>query len=351
MIKMTELAGGKEHTMGRWIIALALTVLFHIGALQGFPAIFALAPIPERSNEIEIEIVQIPVDEQFVEVNEVAPENIPDETSNYSFQDQQAATPELAEETTENVPKIKDGEEEAHKIVQGKVRLDEQSEMTGLFDDIEDSNADQPESGVPAMPKPSQQEQEAIVSKGGEGVSLPEIEGIEEETDQNSPKILDITPLEETEEFVTTLTPSPIESKTPKPRPRPRIDLSKVSGPIRNSDISASRRGVVSIDAKFSQFGEYQQRMFEAIVYQWYKLAERITLGAGDVPSEVEIFFYVNREGQVVGLKQKRSSAGYLSSFICEDAIKSRAPYGVWTEAMVASLGEKTEVTITFNYR
>lgn len=337
----------------KWSLAIVASLVFHLLSYQASPLLFQFPALQALENEsIEIEMLPKlePEEEQFVEVNENAPENIPDDTQNYSFQDQQAASPEPAALSTKNLAEI-EGEEKAHKIVKGRVQEEIPQETTGLFENIEDSKVEIPVEGAPSFIQPKVSEQLPIEKGEGEGVFAEATEGKEEETEKTE-KVIDITPVEtDLPESINAIALQNTPQVAPKPKPRPRLDLTKITGPIRNSSVSTSRQGKVSIDARFSQFGEYKQRMFEAIVYQWHKLADRITLGAKDLPSEVEIHFYVTSDGEIIDLKQTRSTSSILASFICEDAIKSRAPYGQWTDDMVKTLGDKTEVTITFNYR
>ena len=336
----------------KWFVAITTAIILHLASYQIFPYFLYFNKIEKLKDDfIEIELVESQQKEkQFVEVNEQAPENLPDQTDSYSFQDQQAANPETTSDQKRKVPEIVDGDQEAHKIIEGKVDPTPQPVTPGIFQDIDDSSEISEESGSPQILAKISKEQLPIEAKDGEGVFAKAEKG-EEDKNNLIKKTIDLTPMDPNLYPLNSVDPNRLKNLSPKPKPRPKLDLSKISGPIRKSDLSTSRIGSVAIDAKFSKFGEYKQRMFEAIVNQWHKLAERITLGTEDLPSEVEIHFEINFKGEISNLKQFRSTTGMLASFICEDAIKSRAPYGEWSKDMIQNLGNQTEIKITFNYR
>lgn len=101
---------------------------------------------------------------------------------------------------------------------------------------------------------------------------------------------------------------------------------------------------------EWAPFTEYTQALLTAVQVQW----ERIVADAKLAPAKagtVTVRFVLNRQGNlarvvgVTGLDDEPARAA------CFSAIAARAPYGEWTEAMVAALGEEQELALTFTYR
>ncbi len=137
----------------------------------------------------------------------------------------------------------------------------------------------------------------------------------------------------------------------PAPRPRPRLSMKIPAGPLLDSNKASSNAGVVSVDSRFSEFGAYQQRMIEAISRQWNLLGSRYDLSSA-YGSQVMIEFSLNTEGELVNFKIIFSTSTNTGSGLCEQAIQSTAPYGVWTQEMVNALGtQPQQVRINFLYR
>ena len=90
--------------------------------------------------------------------------------------------------------------------------------------------------------------------------------------------------------------------------------------------------------------------MVAAISLQWNKLVYNANLQSIPV-STVHIRFILNKFGQIESIEVKENNAGQLPAFLCTDAIESRAPFGPWTEAMITTFGDETDVNIRFHYR
>ena len=137
----------------------------------------------------------------------------------------------------------------------------------------------------------------------------------------------------------------------PAPLPRPRLEIPRPPAPLRESLGGVSRLGVVAIEAKFTEFGAYQQRMMEAISAQWNLLAGRYHFTSRDLGTRVEVVFSLDKDGVLKDFKIEGSSASRAATLLCQDAVISRAPFGPWTEAMVRMLGDETPVRIRFFYQ
>ncbi len=136
---------------------------------------------------------------------------------------------------------------------------------------------------------------------------------------------------------------------TPAPRERKMVTRRASNGPLMKSRGAASRMGAVGVDANFSEFGGYVERMLEAIEARWNQLGDRYGI-AGEVGTTVQIVFKINAKGEVTDYLVKNSSASRTGTLICQDAILSRAPFGEWTLDMIRVLGDEQTVTITFHY-
>ncbi len=137
----------------------------------------------------------------------------------------------------------------------------------------------------------------------------------------------------------------------PAPKPRPRLSMKIPAGPLVDNPNAASKVGVVAAESRFSEFGAYQQRMMEAISRQWNLLGSRYDLSSA-IGSQVAIEFSLNTEGELVDCKIVFSTSTNTGTGLCEQAILSTAPYGVWTQEMVNTLGaQPQQVKIKFWYR
>lgn len=232
--------------------------------------------------------------ERYVETNStLVPEDSPEKTNNFGAQSQQAAQEMLADSwKKDNAPTI-DGEDEIFsKIVEG-------------FED--------PEEGIAGVPDLIREEEVIVV-------------------------------LEEKEESVVGL------KVRPKPRPRPRIKKLLV-GALNKHDGGAEKMGPVAVDARFSQFGTYLEKMFEAIRYQGMILFSDYSPTAADLNCDVLLSYSLDENGNVSNLKVEFATASNLAIILCKDSILSQAPFGAWTEEMKMVLGKEQKINFGFRMR
>ncbi len=281
----------------------------------------------------------------FVETNPDAPENTPDKTANFSNRNQQSAQPDPAKEKdAENRPSVK-GQDEiknesaivagnmakpqqgaaaAREVVKDdtkqetkeqKVRA-EQVPLSG-FEKREGKEEDGIASNVSTLTAPSNQAQQAVEgtrdAKDAEGGLLA--------TTQNS-------------------------KAQPKARPRltparPTILSNRITG--------VANIGILGIDARWSEYGEYMQELIEIVQTQWYRILEesRVSPPHG---SHVFVTFKINWKGetQVVTVEETSGKQGVFS---CESAITDPQPYRKWTDQMIAVLGDEQTITFSFYYQ
>ncbi|MGN0835478.1 MAG: hypothetical protein ACI4QA_06610 [Candidatus Spyradosoma sp.] len=143
--------------------------------------------------------------------------------------------------------------------------------------------------------------------------------------------------------------PAPAADDVPDPGARPRIaPPAGLRLLTMKSNTATNEIGAVSLDAKFSEFGDYTQRMLEAIQAAWYLACERSSVRARGT---VVVRFTLCADGTLKGSEVLHSSAPELAAYACRDAVESRAPYEPWGEEMTAMFGEEQTTVISFHYR
>ncbi len=352
----------------RLLVAAAITLFFHAllflvlrdSLLQGGPL------LQEKKPTYHIKLTPLeeppPLPDHYVEANPEVPQNKPDDTVNFSSRDQQAAQPEKPEEIGPS-PALDGEDPDSNKIVSGEFPDPSQQEplITGGSSigaqPVPPTPADLANQTLtpPALPDAlkaeglNEGEGIAAYTEVGEAEKLPE-----EDPDPTAPVTMNPLSMmmQQAQRDPTSEGAQQIGPQAPQPRPRPRVRIETQPGPLRKSNTGVTNEsGAVSWDAEFSEFGDYLQRMFEAIGLRWNELNRYGQAGLSEVRSYVQIQFYITREGQVQDLEIVRSTAGEAAKWRCIDAIQSNAPYFPWTTDMAEILGERQPVRVTFHYR
>lgn len=138
-----------------------------------------------------------------------------------------------------------------------------------------------------------------------------------------------------------------------QPQPRPQVDRSLLPYLTRRSAGNVARFGELALeaDSRFLQFAKYHRTMMEAIVQQWYNLAEEVNLSSADTGSVVSVSFLLQADGQIEQLEITGTSARNVPTIICKDAIASRVPFAPWNEQMIDILPQPFPLKISFHYR
>jgi outer membrane biosynthesis protein TonB len=147
----------------------------------------------------------------------------------------------------------------------------------------------------------------------------------------------------------------PVPKAAPAPTPanpdRPRASIpSGTAGLLLRNSVGVNRAGAVAIDARFSQYGDYTQRMLEAIQSSWWSISERSQF-EGVNRGRVTVRFRLHRDGTVTDATILSNEVTRVMSLACKDAVMAPAPYDAWRADMVALYGESDIVTINFYYR
>jgi len=147
----------------------------------------------------------------------------------------------------------------------------------------------------------------------------------------------------------------PVPKTAPAPTPadpeRPRASIpSGTAGLLLRNSVGVNRAGAVAIDARFSQYGDYTQRMLEAIQSSWWSIIERSQFESLQ-RGRVTVRFRLHRDGTVTDATILSNEVTRVMSLACKDAVMAPAPYDIWRADMVALYGESDIVTINFYYR
>ncbi len=113
------------------------------------------------------------------------------------------------------------------------------------------------------------------------------------------------------------------------------------------------RKGPHSLDVRLTGFGEYDARFIATIKAKWYKLLETRKLR---YPGRVMIDFVLHSDGRVTALQVRQNSitnagATGIQEYCCRESILGSAPFERWPDTMRQKL--KTDFRncrITFHY-
>ncbi len=358
--RLSETTEEQEYNRRSIGIGIACTVVFHLLLLwlsprfgldtfsSGHTGISVVKPMQGKT--FDFELTPPPEEEKqrppnFVETNPDAPENTPDNTANVSNRNQQTAQQEAAKEKDpQNRPSVK-----------GQDEIKSDSIVTG--------DLSKPQQGAAAQPEVTQndaEQQQQEMKARAEQVPLSGVEKSEGKSDDGlatniSKSQAPTTHADHAVEGAQNgkdpdggLT---VQSATNKaqPKARPRLTAAR-STILSNRATGTTNIGILGIDARWSEYGEYMQELLEIVQIQWYKiLAEsQVSPPRG---SHVVITFKLNSKGETEIVKVEDADAGKQGVFSCQNAITSRQPYRKWTEQMIAVLGEEQQITLSFYYQ
>jgi hypothetical protein len=343
------------------LIGLAAVVIFHLLLFLLGPLFLSFEHIPsgprarDAMREFNIELAPDafpkaapkPKDPfKFVETNPDAPENIPDKTTNFAAQNQQVAQEKPTPDGKSDRPATEGKKDfESNQIVSGR-----------LVQPTERAEPEPPPVAVPPAETPvtaprAQQNPLSGFEKfegdnqTGVGGSLakrldnaravPEkVDGVKDGTQQDA-----------------AVAQQPAIDPR-RPRPRPQVVRQQQVRPaiLAENKFGTTNIGNIAVDARWSNYGAYLQRMIDTVQIQW----ERIILQMSALPangSTVTVKFVMNDEGRIASIKSVETTANETASHACVSAITDRAPYGPWTDDMKAVLGTQQEMTFTFYYQ
>jgi hypothetical protein len=285
---------------------------------------------------------------QFVETNSAAPENTPDKTNNFSNRNQQSAQEVAAKEKDpENRPSVK-----------GQDTIKSDTIVSGMMAPPQLAPPPAPEASKDQVPDRTEEKarQEQVPLNGFEKVEGKSEDGIAsniaksksptthaDQAQEGAPNATDLTG------GLVTVTQS---NHAQQPKERPRLSSTSLNraSPLTNRIAGVANIGIVGRDARWSEYGEYLNRLIETVQAQWYKILEesRVSPPRG---SHVVVTFRINSQGETEIVKVEDADAGKQGVFSCQNAITYPQPYGKWTDAMIAVLGDSQELTFSFYYQ
>ena len=289
-------------------IAVAVSLGLHLLLLWVLPDSFQkvvafVRPIEVLTAPVKIDEARLPPKLRFIETNPLANQAVPKTTPFTSSRNQTAAQP-VPEKMPTNSPLPKsEGTSEQLRIAKGKPRSIDQSEAQPIS---------QPSISMAAP------------------VKAPPPPGPGKSAAQPSP------------------TPAPVPVAANPDRPRASVP-SGTYGLLLRRPVGVNRAGTIAVDARFSNYGDYTQRMMEAIQSSWWSIIERSRF-EGVSRGNVIVRFRLHRDGTVTDARVLSTEVTRVMTLACKDAVMAPAPYDIWRADMVAMYGESDTVTINFIY-
>ena len=287
-------------------IAVAVSFGLHLLLIWVLPDSFQkvvafVRPIEVLTAPVKIDEARLPPKLRFIETNPLANQAVPKTTPFTSARNQTAAQP-VPEKMPTNSPLPKSqGTSEQLRIAQGKPRSIDQSEA---------APATQPSVSMAAPVK--------AAPPPGPGKSAAQ--------------------------------PSPAPAPVAANPDRPRASVpSGTYGLLLRRPVGVNRAGSIAVDARFSNYGDYTQRMMEAIQSSWWSIIERSRF-EGVSRGNVIVRFRLHRDGTVTDAQVLGTEVTRVMTLACKDAVMAPAPYDIWRADMVAMYGESDTVTINFIY-
>ena len=285
-------------------IAVAASLGLHLLLFWLLPDSFQkvvvfVRPVEVLTAPVKIDESRLPPKLRFAETNPAANQAIPKTTPFTSSRNQTAAQP-VPEKKPTNSPLPKSaGTSEQIRLAQGKPRSIDQSEAVPVAQPSISMAAP-----VKAAPPPGPGKTAAKAS------------------------------------------PAPVAANPDRPR---ASAPSGTYGLLLRRPVGVSRAGTIAIDARFSNYGDYTQRMMEAIQSSWWSIIERSRF-EGVSRGRVIVSFRLHRDGTVTDAQVLGSEVTRVMTLACKDAVMAPSPYDIWRADMVAMYGESDTVTINFHY-
>ncbi|MGI9108490.1 MAG: hypothetical protein ACR2KA_00490 [Opitutales bacterium] len=285
-------------------IAVAVSLGLHLLLLWALPDTFhkvvvLVRPVEVLTAPVKIDEARLPPKLRFAETNPAANQAVPKATPFTSSRNQTAAQPVPEKMPTLSPLPKSAGTSEGIRLAQGKPRSIDQSQAAPVA---------QPSVSMAAPAKAS--------PPPGPGKSAAKP------------------------------APAPVAADPERPR---AAAPSGTYGLLLRRPVGVSRAGSVAIDARFSNYGDYTQRMMEAIQSSWWSIIERSRF-EGVTRGRVTVSFRLHRDGTVTDAKVLGTEVTRVMTLACKDAVMAPAPYDIWRADMVAMYGESDTVTINFHY-
>lgn len=328
-----------------WIFGLALKHLGHASS-----SIASAPPKPTFSIELNPEQPLFvpqkpPPPNRFVETNPDAPENTPDKTRNFSSRNTQAAQEKPTPDGKSDTPALEGKKEDREntQVVDGHLHDQEKEQPSPP------PMPEIPQSATP--PEPVRKEQ--IPLPGAEKVEGENTEGfganVAKTKEGAAPVPEEIKGAKDGQATVGAPQLSTPKIDPQRPQPRKRIDRNVRPAILVDNKFGTSNIGPVAFDARWSAYGQYLQQLIETVQVQWERILDQTKVYPPS-GTTVTVKFRLDSNGAVAEILSSESTGGTQAERACQSAITARAPYGKWTDDMIATLGESQDLTFTFYY-
>ena len=282
-----------------------------------------------------------PPPNKYIEANPNAPDNVPDKTNNFSSKNQQLAQEKPQPDQHNDAPKL-----------EGKKDVQSNQTVSGQLSKPQDSVPVAPNVTTSAKNTAApKQEQNPLAGfekmKDGEdgfGSNLGTRPDIAKPMPEKVEGAKDAPVVEGDRSTM------PVIDRN-KPRARPVLDQPHTRPAVfSDNPMGTSNIGPVAYSSKWSKYGEYLHKMMEAIQIQW----DRILLDSRTEPpsgTHVVVKFTMDLHGRITDIAEVETTSSEQGKQSCLTAITMTAPYGDWSDDMIAVLGTSQELTFDFYYQ
>jgi hypothetical protein len=153
---------------------------------------------------------------------------------------------------------------------------------------------------------------------------------------------------------------SPVQASMPgcennsissRPHPSPVLERKARPALFAENKIGSANIGPAAVDARWSKYGIYLQKMLETVQMQWEKM-----IGEGKtyppLGSIVTVKFIMDSNGAITKVVSVEGGmSGPKAEGYCVAAITASSSFGKWSDDMVAVLGQQQEMTFAFYYQ
>jgi hypothetical protein len=283
--------------------------------------------------------VRPPPPNKYIEANPNAPDKVPDNTTNFSSKNQVLAQEKPQPDQHNDAPKL-DGKKDikSNQTVSGQ--LTKEVDVAPVPDTVKSAaktvtapkQAQDPLAGFDKM-KQGDDGYGSNLGKVDTAKPMPDkVEGV-----KDAPQVAGAE--------------SDMPAIDPK-RPRARPVLQQVHtrpAIFQDNQFGTSNIGAVAFSAKWNSYGAYLHKMLEAIQIQW----DRILIDSHTEPPSgtyVTVKFTLDSKGRITDISDVENTSSEQGKQSCLSAITITAPYGDWSDDMIAVLGQSQEITIQFYY-
>jgi hypothetical protein len=282
-----------------------------------------------------------PQPNKYIEANPNAPDKVPDNTTNFSSQNQVLAQEKPQLDQHNDKPKL-----------DGKKDINSNQTVSGQLSKPQDAAPPVPNIALPTKTQTAPKQAKDPLAgyeklKDGEDGFGSNI-GKNPDVSKPAPDKVDGAKNAPLVEGAESTLPA-IDPK--KPRARPVLEQMHTRPAVfQENDFGTSNIGPVAYSAKWSNYGAYLHKMIEAIQIQWDRI---LTESRTEPPSNtmVTVKFTMDSKGKITEILNVESTSSEQGKQSCLTAITMTAPYGDWTDDMIAVLGTSQELTFQFYYQ